>query len=68
MTTSQDARDLWIVTARDCGREPGPLEPDRARVIRSVHAGHGPDCRPYLAAAKVCAESDTRPPDPPPAA
>lgn len=55
MQTSSDTRDLWSSTYRDCTAEPDTdLDMDRAQFIRSVHAGHGPDCRQYLAAAAYC--------------
>ncbi|MET8873935.1 hypothetical protein ACWEO2_05670 [Nocardia sp. NPDC004278] len=55
MQTSLDIRDLWITQHRDCSAEPiMDLDLDRARFICSTHAGHGPECRQYLAAAAFC--------------
>lgn len=51
MQTSLDRLDLWGSGHRDCAVEPTDLTPDLARFLRSVHAGHGPECRQYLAAA-----------------
>ncbi|WP_327110317.1 hypothetical protein OHB12_21200 [Nocardia sp. NBC_01730] len=46
-----DVRELWLVQSRDCTQEPLGLNYDRARFIRTVHAGHGASCRQYLAAS-----------------
>ncbi|MET9024026.1 hypothetical protein ABZW96_00230 [Nocardia sp. NPDC004168] len=55
MQTSLDIQDLWRTRYRDCSAEPSTdLDMDRALFIRSVHAGHGPECRQYLAAAAYC--------------
>ncbi|MFC8526954.1 MULTISPECIES: hypothetical protein [Nocardia] len=55
MQTSLDTRDLWSSQHSDCAAEPTvPLDTDRARFICSMHAGHGPECRQYLAAAAFC--------------
>ncbi|BDT96694.1 hypothetical protein IU427_03905 [Nocardia beijingensis] len=55
MQTSLDTQDLWRARYRDCSAEPSTdLDMDRALFIRSVHAGHGPECRQYLAAAAYC--------------
>lgn len=51
MQTSLDLRDLWRSQHDDCGVEPMDLDLDLARFVRSAHAGHGPDCRQYLAAS-----------------
>ncbi|WP_330229357.1 hypothetical protein OHA40_25250 [Nocardia sp. NBC_00508] len=57
MQTSLDTQDLWRTQHRDCAAEPSTdLDLDRALFIRSVHAGHGPECRQYLAAAAYCLE------------
>ncbi|MET7771462.1 hypothetical protein [Nocardia sp. NPDC005366] len=49
-----DIRELWLIQSRDCTQEPLSLDEDRARFIRSVHAGHGAACRQYLAASAFC--------------
>ena len=49
-----DIRELWLVQSRDCTQEPLGLTYDRARFIRTVHAGHGARCRQYLAATAHC--------------
>ncbi|MBF6296479.1 hypothetical protein IU459_02855 [Nocardia amamiensis] len=55
MQTSLDMQDLWRTQHRDCTAEPTTdLDLDRALFIRGVHAGHGPECRQYLAAAAYC--------------
>ncbi|WP_431969522.1 hypothetical protein [Nocardia sp. bgisy134] len=54
MQTSLDKRDLWSTQHRDCGIEPTDLDLELALFLRSVHAGHGPGCRQYLAAAAYC--------------
>lgn len=51
MQTSLDRLDLWGSGHRDCAVEPTDLTHDLAHFLRAVHAGHGPDCRQYLAAA-----------------
>ncbi|MET7770591.1 hypothetical protein [Nocardia sp. NPDC005366] len=54
MQTSHDTRDLWSARHRDCGADPTDLDLDLARFLCSTHAGHGPECRQYLAAAAFC--------------
>ncbi|MET8650517.1 MULTISPECIES: hypothetical protein [Nocardia] len=54
MQTSRDTRDLWSARHRDCGADPTDLDLDLARFLCSTHAGHGPQCRQYLAAAAFC--------------
>lgn len=55
MQTSLDTRDLWSSRHADCAAEPAlPLDPDLARFLCGMHAGHGPECRQYLAAAAFC--------------
>ncbi|ATL70343.1 hypothetical protein IU500_08740 [Nocardia terpenica] len=51
---TSDIRDRWLIDSRDCSHEPSDLDYDRARFILAVHAGHGPACRQYLAAAAYC--------------
>ncbi|AXK88395.1 hypothetical protein IU443_17180 [Nocardia farcinica] len=51
MQTSLDRRDLWGAQHRDCTVEPTDLDMDLAQFLRATHAGHGPECRQYLAAA-----------------
>ncbi|WP_228803851.1 hypothetical protein [Nocardia higoensis] len=51
MQTSLDRLDLWGSGHRDCAVAPTDLTPDLARFLRAVHAGHGPECTQYLAAA-----------------
>ncbi len=43
--------DLWLAQYRDCSTEPIGLSAEKAHFLLVVHAGHGPACRPYLAAA-----------------
>lgn len=43
--------DLWLAQYRDCSAEPIGLSPEKAHFLLRVHAGHGPSCRAYLAAA-----------------
>ncbi|MGN2639332.1 hypothetical protein ACTD5D_24835 [Nocardia takedensis] len=54
MQTSRDTSDLWSARHRDCHADPLDLDPDLARFLCATHAGHGPECRQYLAAAAFC--------------
>lgn len=52
MQTSLDMRDLWGSRYGNCSAEPDlEIDRERAQFIRSIHAGHGPTCRQYLAAS-----------------
>lgn len=58
MQTSLDTRDLWNARHSNCAVEPTDLDEDLAHYLRGVHAGHGPECRQYLAASAYCLNPD----------
>lgn len=53
MLTSLDRRDLLDTVHRDCSRTAGTVDHDAARLVMSLHAGHGPDCLQYLMALRT---------------
>lgn len=52
MLSSLDRRDLLDARYRECGRDPGNLTHDCARLVLGLHAGHGPGCAAYLGALR----------------
>ncbi|KZM72591.1 hypothetical protein [Nocardia terpenica] len=52
MQSSAESRDLVATRYASCRVDPGPMPTDHARIVLSLHAGHGPGCSQYLAALR----------------
>lgn len=53
-TSRRDGLELALSQHGDCSIGPTHLTLDRARVVLTVHAGHGPDCRQFQMALRYC--------------
>ncbi|MFG1794104.1 hypothetical protein [Nocardia sp. NPDC049149] len=51
-------RERWRVQHLHCRDESAPGSLDEAHYVLSTHAGHGPACLQYLAAAAYASEGD----------
>ncbi|MCP2277241.1 hypothetical protein APR12_004376 [Nocardia amikacinitolerans] len=50
MLSLMDRVQQWEIEHRDCASPPIVMDRERAALVLSWHAEHGPHCRQYLAA------------------
>ncbi|MEV0340143.1 hypothetical protein AB0H49_14020 [Nocardia sp. NPDC050713] len=50
MSSLMDRLQQWETDHRHCGSPPIEMDCERAALVLSQHAEHGPRCRQYLAA------------------